>query len=161
MIGLETTDKSIHQLLEDNEVDAVIHGCNCFHKMTSPIAITLNKVTDGDVAFVDVNFSEYGDINNLGTSTACTYNIYGKQVEVYNFYSQYTLTAPHCQPVHWNSVYQGLLDLLSGIESGHTVAIGGISTEANSKIEFTNLLTALIKDNDDELPDINVIVVEH
>lgn len=160
MINLDVTSSGIKELLDNKEVDVVIHGCNCFHKLVGPVAEVLKEVTDGDIAFVDINFSQYGDINNLGTWTNSTYTINDKEVEIFNLYCQYTLSADGCDPVHWESLYTGMLDILSQVESGHTVAIGIIGCDANSRSEFTSMLNTLVK-NEDELPDIDIKVVEH
>lgn len=160
MISLNVIDSSIKELLQNNEVNVVIHGCNCFHNLVGPVAETLKEATDGDIAFVDENFSQYGDINNLGTWTNQTYDINGSEVEIYNLYCQYTELTDGNDPVHWESLYTGLLDILSQIESGCSVAISKIGHNANSQVEFTLMLNNLLKD-EDELPDINVIVVEH
>mgnify|MGYP005863201387 CR=1 FL=1 len=80
MINIDTTDASIKELLFDNQIDIVIHGCNCFHKLVGPVAQTLKDLTANDIAFVDINFSPYGDINNLGTYTNGTFKIANKPV---------------------------------------------------------------------------------
>lgn len=161
MINLDITNKSIQMLFADNEVDVVIHGCNCFHTFVGTIANTLNIATDSDIAFVDKNFSPYGDINNLGTWTNKIYTINGKDVDIYNFYCQYTLAAQGCDSIHWESVYNGLLEILTDVESEHTVAIAKFGDDASSQADFISILTTLIQKNDDELPDINIKVFEH
>lgn len=161
MINLDITNKSIQSLLDNNDVDVVVHGCNCFHIFTGTIADTLNAATNGDIEFVNKKFSSYGDINNLGTSSQATYFIKGKEVTVFNFYCQYTLAAQDCEPIHWESVYNGLLELLSTVESDHTVAIANFGTNTSGQSDFISIINTLIQRNDDELPDIDIIVVDH
>ena len=160
MINIDTTDQSITELLLNNQVDVVIHGCNCFHTMTGRVAKALNEITNGDVEILDKSFSPYADINNLGTYTNGVYTIEGKEVEIYNLYSQYTLSAPQCEPIHWESVYNGLYDIIEHCESNCVIAIGQIGQTPQGQTEFNQLLEDFAQKNDDYLPDVDILVVE-
>lgn len=161
MINLEVTEKSIKELLEANQVDKVVQGCNCFHTMVGPVAETLKDVTHNDIFMLDANSSPYGDINKLGTWTEGNYTVYGKDIDIYNLYVQYTLSARDCDTVHWASAHDGIYEIIEGSESGHVVAIQNFGLDNSSHFEFMDTIKQLIKNYDDELPDVDIIVFNH
>jgi len=161
MINLDVTEKSIKELLEANEVDKVVQGCNCFHTMVGTVAETLKDVTHNDIFMLDSSTSPYGDINKLGTWTEGNYTIYEKEVDIYNLYVQYTLSARDCNTIHWASAHDGIYEILEKSESGQIVAIQNFSCDSSSYNDFMNTVEQLINDYDDELPDVDIVVFNH
>lgn len=84
MLNVKYIKGNVIELAKTKAVDAVAHGCNCFHAMGSGIAPQLNQATKGKLLEVDKTMP-YGDINNLGKLTF----IYYEGVGYFNLYTQY------------------------------------------------------------------------
>lgn len=69
------------------EYGILIQGCNCFHTMGKGIALEIKKrypeAYEADLT------SPYGDYDKLGTFTKATFERSGKELVIYNLYSQY------------------------------------------------------------------------
>lgn len=74
-------------LFDASEFDVIAHGCNCFHTMGSGIAVQIRDRYAGAYA-VDVEYTEYGDINKLGGFTYC-YPFENSKKKLYNLYTQF------------------------------------------------------------------------
>lgn len=76
--------KNILQALEDNEIDIVLHGCNCFHNFGKGIAIEIkNRFPD---VYEKDKETKYGDKDKLGT---ISYDDVGNNRFIVNCYTQY------------------------------------------------------------------------
>lgn len=160
MINLSITETGIKELIANKQVSAVIHGCNCFHGMNGPVAESLKDLTKDDIVLVDMDMSEYGDINKLGTWTNQSYTFDGHEVEIFNFYSHYTMPAAGCETIHWSSLHDGIIELLSSYESGQVIAVEHIGYSPQDRSEFSTMLNSIIKQNEDELPDIDIVIFD-
>lgn len=160
MINLDITELGVKELIATGSVDVVVQGCNCFHVMNGPVAESLKDLTKDDILTVDINFSQYGDINKLASWTNCEYEFDDHMVDVYNLYVQYTMPAAGCDTIHWASVHDGLIDLLSSQESGKVVGLEHLGQNAQDRSEFLSLLNSIIKQNEDELPDVDIMVFD-
>lgn len=109
---------------ENGLFDVIVHGCNCFHTMGSGIAGALNQYTAGELLKVDMENSEYGDINKLGTYTVLKdFQFLGNKVDIYNLYSQYDFGRPKpAVHVYWQGVYGGLFNIIKS-NKGRRIAI--------------------------------------
>lgn len=98
--------------IEENDLDAVVHGCNCFHTMGAGVARVLNQTFDDGPLQADMNGSEYGDKDKLGTFTKFTTNK-GFNFTVYNAYTQYsTRSDENPVPVEWWAVRKALIGII-------------------------------------------------
>jgi len=160
MINIEMTEKSIEELVNNNQVNAIVHGCNCFHKMIGPVSDRLRQLTNNNILVVDIDGSVYGDINKLGSWTTGCYEFAGHAVDIYNLYCSYTYPAAGCEAIHWNSVNDALVEILSKVESGHVIGIEHIGFNSLDKTEFMSVLNDIADQYDNELPDVNIVVFE-
>lgn len=107
MLNVKYIKGNIVELAKNKEVDAVAHGCNCFHTMGSGIAPQLNKATNGKLLEVDKTMP-YGDINNLGKLTFISH----EGTSYFNLYSQYVhgghLDNKKLTYVNWSAFEQSL-----------------------------------------------------
>ena len=157
MINIDIESRSIEELVLAGEVDIIVQGCNCFHLQISEFAESLKRAA-GDAAIAADHESEHGDINKLGKFTCCTLD--GERpVDIYNLYCRYALPAPNCTSIHWNSLYTGLEKIVDGAESGYVVAIQYIADSPTDREAFLPLLETFAKENDNELPDIDIIII--
>ena len=69
---------------ENNNFDAIVHGCNCFHLMGAGIAGMISKRFP-EAYKADVKLTDKGDWNKLGTYTKAEY-LHG---DIINAYTQY------------------------------------------------------------------------
>ena len=72
-------------LLEQPDLDVIVHQCNCFHTMGA--GITLNLRQKWPEVFEADKLTPYGDINKLGTFSKATVAKTG--LWIYNLYSQF------------------------------------------------------------------------
>ena len=72
----------------NNEFDAIIHGCNCFHTMGAGIARTVKQVFP-EAYVADVQDTKKGDIDKLGTCSIAEVDRDGVKVTIINAYTQY------------------------------------------------------------------------
>lgn len=99
----------IAEMIKNKEVDAVIHGCNCYHTMGAGIAKQLNDLTGGGLLEVDKT-SPFGDINKLGKFTRY---VHSNGVKIYNLYSQFNYGTNGKEVlVHWDSVFNGICSVI-------------------------------------------------
>lgn len=162
MINIETTERSVRELIENAEVNIVVHGCNCFHNMKSDVSQVLKEFTNNDIAEVDREFSEYGDINKLGSWTSNSYIINNTVVEMYNLYCRYTSATDGNDPIHWRSFFDGLFEILDDMcESGQVLAMEMIGSSEKDKLEFKVMLDTIVSNFERDLPDIDIILINH
>jgi len=101
------------EMADSGDVDAIAHGCNCFHVMGGGIAKSINKWSKGKALATDKQ-TLYGDINKLGTYSSFEY----KGIECYNLYTQFVTMdmIPHRTGnevmVHWLGVYESIIAML-------------------------------------------------
>jgi len=76
------------KLALENEFDAIIHGCNCFHTMGAGIARTVKQVFP-EAYVADVQDTKKGDIDKLGTCSIAEVDRDGVKVTIINAYTQY------------------------------------------------------------------------
>ena len=84
----KTVKGDLIQLAKDGEFDAIVHGYNYFHTMGGGIA----KLIAGEfpeVLAADVEHSAYGDCTKLGGMTIVITTINGREVIVFNGYTQF------------------------------------------------------------------------
>ena len=164
MINVEVTEKSIKELVDERTVSVVIQGCNCFHTTTGVISDSLRDLTSGDIDRVDAEGSVRGDINKLGNWTSELYTLAGQEVEIYNLYCEFIhldlLFVVEQESIHWSSVYDGIEKILSKCESGTVVAVGMVGYTDTQQETFQETLEELAKENDNELPDVDIIIFE-
>jgi len=160
MINIAVTKKSVKELVSNKEVNVIVHGCNCFHKMIGPVSDSLRQLTDNNILVVDVDGSSYGDINKLGSWTSGGYEFAGHAVDIFNLYCSYTYPAAGCDAIHWASVNDALVEIISNIESGHVMGVEHIGFNSLDKTEFMSVLNDIADRYDNELPDVNVVVFE-
>jgi hypothetical protein len=159
MINIETTERSVRELIENAEVNIVVHGCNCFHNLKSDVSQVLKELTNDDIAAIDRDFSEYGDINKLGTWTSNSYVINNAVVEIYNLYSRYTSATDGNDPIHWKSVFEGLFEILNDeCESGQVLAVEALGSDERDQTEFKIMLDTILSGERD-LPDVDIILI--
>lgn len=79
-VNADLIDSFIH-----NDMDAMVHGCNCFHLMGAGIAKSVAEKLP-EAYEVDKKYTQYGDWEKLGTYSSCEYS-FGT---VINAYTQYT-----------------------------------------------------------------------
>lgn len=75
-------------LFDSQSFDVIAHGCNCFHTMGNGIAKQIRDRYVGVYA-VDVEYTNYGDINKLGGFTYCYPFIKPNEQKIYNLYTQF------------------------------------------------------------------------
>lgn len=73
----------ITMIKQNNNIEAVAHGCNCFNKMGAGFALQLVRVVP-EVLGADITTTP-GDMKKLGTYSRCEVN--GRHY--YNLYTQY------------------------------------------------------------------------
>lgn len=120
MMKVNYIEGNVLDLLRSGQVDAIAHGCNCFHTMGAGIAATLNEATAGRLLEADLK-SRYGDINKLGGFTSLEVTTSERLAYIYNMYTQYTVINRYQRgstrggeqvAVHWPSVTQSLCAVL-------------------------------------------------
>src|SRR5690554_5622629 len=163
MINVDYVKGDLIEMIKSRSCDVAAHGCNCFHTMGAGIARQLNELTVGDLILVDKE-TEYGDINKLGFySTGYYVKPFDQRVvPIHNLYTQYTTAKSGCVAVHWDSVFDALLGVLETMESGETLAIPyiGCGLAGGSIEDFKSVIDEL-KDCEDSLPHIKLLVVEY
>lgn len=123
---IDVIQGNLIDLASEGRYTAIGHGCNCFHTMGAGIAKSLNHATDRKLLKADKR-TVLSDINKLGTFTRITHAFHGKEVRVYNLYTQYDFNraSSNVPRVHWNSVYDSLLAMIDDIpETNHEIKIG-------------------------------------
>jgi O-acetyl-ADP-ribose deacetylase (regulator of RNase III) len=97
-------------ILEETDLDYIVHQANCFHCMGAGVAGALAKKWP-IVAKVDKEYTPYGVKEKMGTYTEVTINEPDKkQLKVINLYSQF---APGCA-----TSMQDIKDTAKAIETG-------------------------------------------
>lgn len=76
------------KMAEDGDFDVIVHGCNCFHTMGAGIAGQL-AAKYPEVPQVDIDETELGDRNKLGTYTAVQIERPDILFTVVNAYTQF------------------------------------------------------------------------
>lgn len=160
MINLEITEKRIQELVEEKAINTIIQSCDCFNTMTSDVNVALQTLTNQDIGYISAKGFLYGDINNLGSFTSKTYTFDDQEVEIFNLYAEYAKSQEGFETVHWSSVYDGIVRILSQLESGSVVAVGWIR-DAEQNDVFYETLEELAKENDNELPDVDIVIFEN
>lgn len=121
----------------------VAHGANCFHTMGAGVAKALVKRFGVNLVMTD-QYTSYGDINKLGTSSRY---ISPKGVRVYNCYTQHDIKrSADGTFVHWHSVGNALLEIIfEGMEEGDTLFIPkiGCGLAGGSDEDFKRMLTSV------------------
>jgi len=161
MIDIQYVEGDLVEMIKSGECDAAAHGCNCFHTMGAGIAKALKDLTEYDTLAADME-TPYGDINKLGSFSIGYYTKNSTNVPIYNLYTQYTMASPGCVAVHWESVFDGLMNIIGLMESGQTLAIpyigcGLAGGQEQDLIDIVELLNKF----ESELPDIHLKVVKY
>lgn len=135
MINIEYVTGDLIQIIKDGECDVTAHGCNCFHIMGGGVAAQLRQL-DPSVFKADLA-TPHGDINKLGSYSVGYYKGETKTVSIYNIYTQHsTAFDDNSVHVHWDSVFNGLYDIIDSMEDGQVLAIPYIGCGlANGKEE--------------------------
>ena len=149
----------IDDVTSNRIVDAIAVDMNCFKLFVrGSNAFELDQILGSVLKQADFD-SPYGDINKMGTFSSREILFLARDLIVANIYTQYTLGAPNCVSVHWDSVYEGLCGFISSqMESGQTLAVPymGVNQGNGDPVEFERVIDSI--KNDEDLPDINIIV---
>lgn len=111
---IETEQGNLIELLENDEIDVLIHQTNCFQTMgkqsASGIAKALGEKYEA-VALADLTYKE-GDINQLGKYIVVPVTTEsGKQKLIVNLYSQYAYGNMYGTPTSYSAMRTGLKNL--------------------------------------------------
>jgi hypothetical protein len=161
MIDIQYVEGDLVEMIKSGECDAAAHGCNCFHTMGAGIARALKDLTECDTLAADME-TPYGDINKLGSFSIGYYTTAEKKIPIYNLYTQYTMASPGCVAVHWDSVFEGLIKVVSAMRSGSTLAIPyiGCGLAGGEEQDFIDVVESL-NEFEDELPDVHLKIVKY
>lgn len=85
---MKTVKGDLIKRAENGEFDVIVHGCNCFHTMGAGIAGQLARKYP-EVLQTDIDESEYGDANKLGSYTAVQIERGDVLFTVVNAYTQF------------------------------------------------------------------------
>lgn len=75
------------ELFENNEIEILIHGCNCFHTMGAGIAKTIKEKYPK--AYMEDKKTTYGNKDKLGTYSVAEINVNNKTQYIINAYTQF------------------------------------------------------------------------
>lgn len=111
---IETEQGNLIELLENDEIDVLIHQTNCFQTMgkqsASGIAKALGEKYEA-VALADLTYKE-GDINQLGKYIVVPVTTEsGEQKLIVNLYSQYAYGNMYGTPTSYSAMRTGLKNL--------------------------------------------------
>lgn len=111
---ISTEKGNLIELLENDEIDVLIHQTNCFQTMgkqsASGIAKALGEKYEA-VALADLTYKE-GDINQLGRYIVVPVTTEsGKQKLIVNLYSQYAYGNMYGTPTSYSAMRTGLKNL--------------------------------------------------
>lgn len=151
MINVEYTSAELDHMLISREADVIAVGMNCFHHMLG-INSRLNKMTGGQLIMTDYQ-TPYADINKLGTQVSVEESIFGHRVQLALLYVSYTIASDDHNCIHYVSLYDSLVSLISEMESGQTLCLPVIGNPES----FNQVLDVIVSESDD-LPDISVLV---
>lgn len=85
---MKTVKGDLIKRAENGEFDVIVHGCNCFHTMGAGIAGQLARKYP-EVLQTDIEESEFGDKNKLGSYTAVQIETDDALFTVVNAYTQF------------------------------------------------------------------------
>jgi len=146
---LEFVKGDLIEMVRLGKLDAVAHGCNCFHTMGSGIAPQLNNLTDGYLLKSDKQQSPYGDINKLGDFSLLTYFVNSRKVIFGNLYTQFSYGSNNNGEIyiHWDSFLEsmrGFLEVCDGRRVG--IPYIGCGLAGGSEYVFRKYLEILEKE---------------
>ena len=116
--------KTIHGDLvlafKNNDIDALCHGCNCFHTMTKGIAKSISSQYP-DVLQTDIDHGQKGDMKRLGDFSLSIIDRNGINGVVYNVYSQFNFGRIYGIPIDYSALEQGLSKVRNHIETSMSI----------------------------------------
>lgn len=146
----KTKKGDIVELADWGEFDAIAHGCNCFCRMGSGVALAIAR-NWRDVREAD-NSTQPGDAGKLGQfSVAKVYRLSGSPLYVFNLYTQYRYGYDGARYVDYDALkscfvrlndaipgrHLGIPKIGAGLAGGDWPKIAGIINSVTPDIEIT------------------------
>lgn len=137
------------ELLENDEIDVLIHSCNCFQtigkRSASGIAAAIGQAYE-EVVQADLTYTE-GDINQLGKFILIPVTTKsGKTKHIVNLYSQYLYGGMYGTPTSYLAMSKGLSNLSYVLPTalGKDIRIGTYQLGCNRGGGDPNLVMPII-----------------